>query len=238
LEQLGLPPLELKQKSKGLLLVQFNELERWDFFSTDIRISNTLVKSNYPIQSIGSIYKIAKRTWNKRNEKAKTFRYVEIGAIDPIKGIIDSKELLVSKAPSRATQIIKENDLLIGTTRPYLKKFAIVTSKYNNNICSSGFTVFEPSKEYYLPFLMQFLKCSYGVEQLKNKMTGGLYPAITESELKEVKILFPEVTTQKLIIEKVKEKEKNILTSKIEADRALAEAKTKFEETIFDHYED
>lgn len=65
-------------------------------------------------------------------------------------------------------------------------------------------------------------------------MTGGLYPAITEGELKEVKLPFPEVTTQKLIMEKVKEKEKNILASKVEIDRILAEAQTEFEKTIFD----
>lgn len=238
LEQLGLPHLELKQKSKGLLIVQFHELERWDFFSTDIRIAHALLKSKYPIKSIGSTYKIAKRAWNKNNEKAKTFRYVEIGAIDPIKGIMGTKEVLVSKAPSRATQTIKENDLIVGTTRPYLKKFAMVDRGHHNNICSSGFTVFEPSKDYHLPFLMQFLKCSHGVEQLKNKMTGGLYPAITEGGLKEVRLPFPEVATQQLIMEKVKEKEKSIIASKIEADKVLANAQTEFEKKIFDHYED
>ncbi|MBK7854703.1 MAG: hypothetical protein IPJ79_07085 [Bacteroidetes bacterium] len=88
------------------------------------------MKSKYPIETIGSTYKIAKRNWDKRNEKAKIFKYIEIGAIDPIEGILEAKELPVAQAPSRATQKIKANDLIIGTTRPYLKKFAIV----NRNI--------------------------------------------------------------------------------------------------------
>ncbi|MBK7854704.1 MAG: restriction endonuclease subunit S [Bacteroidetes bacterium] len=102
-------------------------------------------------------------------------------------------------------------------------------------MCSSGFAVFEPATGYYLPFLMQFLKCSYGVEQLKNKMTGGLYPAITEGELKQVKLPFPKVSEQKLIMEKVKLKENDILKNKIEAHKVLARAQTEFEKAIFDH---
>ena len=82
---------------------------------------------------------------------------------------------------------------------------------------------------------MQFLKCTHGVEQLKNKMTGGLYPAITEGGLKEVRLPFPEVATQQLIMEKVNEKKKSIIASKIEADKVLKDAQAEFEKIIFDH---
>ncbi|NJM79525.1 MAG: hypothetical protein HC854_07800 [Flavobacterium sp.] len=57
-----------------------------------------------------------------------------MGGIDAGLGIVETTNLKVSKAPSRATQTILNGDLIIGTTRPYLKKFAIVTEKNNENI--------------------------------------------------------------------------------------------------------
>lgn len=233
LEQLGLKQIEIKAKAKGLLTIPFEELERWDYFSSDVRIRLELRKSKFELSKIGDVFSFAKRSFNKKQYKEDTFNYIEIGAIDPIKGILNSKEVLLSKAPSRATQIVKTNDLIIGTTRPYLKKFAIVTKEYNENVCSSGFTIIEPSLNYYLPYLLNFLKCSYGIEQLKNRMTGGLYPAITEGELKEIKIPFPSPEEQKEIMSLVKQKENTILSNKnrVEALKTLAEQE--FEQAIF-----
>ena len=233
LEQLGLKPFSLKEKITSLQTTDYASLDRWDFFSTDTRISSELKKSKFKLTSIGQTYRFAKRSFNKAQYKKETFRYIEIGAIDPTKGILEAKEIAIKKAPSRATQIVNEGDLIIGTTRPYLKKFAIVTEEYDNDVCSSGFSVIEPSTEYHLPYLHQFLKCSYGIEQLKNKMTGGLYPAITEPELKEIKIPFPDVDTQREIMHLIELKRENILNNKTLIASIKMEAEQEFEKAIF-----
>lgn len=233
LEQLGLKPFSLKEKITSLQITDYISLDRWDFFSTDTRISSELKKSKFKLISIGQTYRFAKRSFNKAQYKKETFRYIEIGAIDPTKGILEAKEIAIKKAPSRATQIVNEGDLIIGTTRPYLKKFAIVTEEYDNDVCSSGFSVIEPSTEYHLPYLHQFLKCSYGIEQLKNKMTGGLYPAITEPELKEIKIPFPAFDTQKEIMQLIELKKENILYNKTLIASIKTEAEQEFEKAIF-----
>jgi restriction endonuclease S subunit len=232
LQQLGLNPFLSRVKKVGLFTINFFELDRWDFFSGDARINSPLSMSKYPINTIGSAFVIAKRPWKKKSDK-NTFKYIEIGAIDPSKGILNAKEILISKAPSRATQTIKEGDLIIGTTRPYLKKFAIVTAEYDNDVCSSGFTVIEKNKKYHLPYLLQFLRCVYGVEQLKNKMTGGLYPAITESELKTIRVPLPEVSKQIEIMELIKQKEKEIQAGSENIDILRQQGKKDFEQAIF-----
>ncbi len=233
LEQLGLKPFSIKEKHCTLQFTDYLALDRWDFFSTDTRISAELKKSKFELTTIGNTYKFAKRSFNKTKFESETFKYIEIGAIDPNKGILEAKEIEVKKAPSRATQFVKSGDLIIGTTRPYLKKFAIVTDEYNENVCSSGFSVIEPSKDYYLPYLLQFLKCTYGIEQLKNKMTGGLYPAITESELKEIKIPLPKFEIQQEIMELIEMKKSNILNNKELITSIKSEAEQEFEQTIF-----
>lgn len=233
LEMLDLKPIDLKEKSKGLTTINYNELERWDYFSSDVRIGLELKRSKFELKKIGNSFLFAKRSFNKKQYKFDTFKYIEIGAIDPSSGIIDTKEIETQKAPSRATQIVKTGDLILGTTRPYLKKFAIVSDKFNENVCSSGFSIIESSSEYHLPYLHQFLKCSYGIEQLKNRMTGGLYPAITEGELKEIKIPFPNVNTQIEIMHLVKNLEYTILNNKSEIEFLKSNAEKEFEETIF-----
>lgn len=234
LEQLGLKPFGLKQKLTTLQVTDYTSLDRWDFFSTDTRIAIELRKSKFTLSSIGQSFRFAKRSFNKAIYKKETFRYIEIGAIDPTKGILEAKEVAINKAPSRATQIVNQGDLIIGTTRPYLKKFAIVTNEYNNDVCSSGFSIIQASQEYHLPYLHQFLKCTYGIEQLKNKMTGGLYPAITEPELKEIKIPFPDFETQKQIMTLIEWKKQNILNNKSLIASIRYEAEQEFEKAIFE----
>jgi len=233
LEQLGIKPFSLKEKITTLQTTDYVSLDRWDFFSTDTRIAIELKKSKFELSSIGKSFHFAKRSFNKSQYKKDTFRYIEIGAIDPTKGILEAKEVEIKKAPSRATQVIKEGDLIIGTTRPYLKKFAIVTNEYDKDVCSSGFSVIEQSDEYHLPYLHQFLKCTYGIEQLKNKMTGGLYPAITEPELKEIKIPFPNVDIQKEIMTLIEKKKQSILNNKASITSIKLEAEQEFEKAIF-----
>jgi type I restriction enzyme S subunit len=233
LEQLGLKPFSLKEKITSLQTTDYVSLDRWDFFSTDTRIAIELRKSKFKLSSIGQSFRFAKRSFNKATYKQDTFKYIEIGAIDPTKGILEAKEVAIKKAPSRATQIVNEGDLIIGTTRPYLKKFAIVTEEYDNDVCSSGFSIIQPSKEYHLPYLHQFLKCTYGIEQLKNKMTGGLYPAITEPELKEIKIPFPDVDIQKEVMKLIELKKENILNNKSLIASIKIEVEQEFEKAIF-----
>jgi len=233
LEQLGLKPFSLKEKITTLQTTDYMTLDRWDFFSTDTRIAIELRKSKFELLSVGRSFHFAKRSFNKSQYQGDTFRYIEIGSIDPTKGILKAKEVALNKAPSRATQIVKDGDLIIGTTRPYLKKFAIVTNEYNDDVCSSGFCVIKQSDEYHLPYLLQFLKCTYGIEQLKNKMTGGLYPAITEPELKEIKIPFPKFDEQKEIMTLIENKKKKIINNKSLVDLIKFEAEQEFEQAIF-----
>ncbi len=233
LEQLGLKPFGLKEKTLGLQLTEYASLDRWDFFSTDTRIASELRKSKFELSSIGKSFHFAKRSFNKTQYKNDTFNYIEIGAIDPTKGILEAKEVALKKAPSRATQVVKEGDLIIGTTRPYLKKFAIVTDEYDNDVCSSGFSIISHSESYHLPYLHQFLKCTYGIEQLKNRMTGGLYPAITEPELKEIKIPFPDVEVRKEIMTLIDHKKANILNNKELIVSIREQAEQEFEKAIF-----
>ena len=220
---------------KGVLNVfNFSEIyDRWDYNKGSSSVFSVLHQSKYPVKTLDEAFNFTNRSWNKKAHKEKDFIYVEMGGIDAGLGIVETANLEVSKAPSRATQTILTGDLIIGTTRPYLRKFAIVTKKNNGNIASSAFQIIAPSEDYCLEYLLEYIKSEFGVKQFEYYMTGALYPAITSKDLRRVLIPFPPVEKQKQISNNM-----NLLKTQIKELNVLSatnreEAIIEFEKEIF-----
>ena len=221
----------IKKEYKYLKFIKFKNIERWDFYNVESSVLTKLKASPYPIFETGNVYKFTQRRWDK---KETTFNYVEIGAIDPLKGILYAEEIQTVKAPSRATQKIKTGDLIIGTTRPYLKKFAIVTDKFNDCVCSSGFQVIAPQDTYNLSYLYEFLKSPLAISQFELFMSGALYPAITNKDLKKIRIPLPPLKIQNAIVEHIDGQKSQIKELRQQAANLRKEALEKFEKEIFE----
>ncbi len=232
-EVLGIKKLEDKKIVKGLQYVNYKNLDRWDVLAKDLRTLNGLSNCKYELKKIGEVFEFPSRTWKKKEYKSSTFKYIELGAIDPTIGITELKEIEVKNAPSRATQQVKTGDFLIGTTRPYLKRFVIIEPKYDGYICSSGFSIVAPNSNYNLFYLKEFLMSYFGIEQLKNKMTGGTYPAITNNELKEILVPLPKVEIQNDIANHISSLRQQIKDLKSQAEENREKAIKEFEQEIF-----
>jgi len=214
-----------------LKFINFKDFNNWSYDQIN---SNSHFSSKYNISFLNQICNFKKKPFNKKIYENKIFKYIDIASVNPLIGIVKSQKIELNKAPSRATQYINTNDLIIATTRPYLKKFAIVDKKFDNNICSSGFTVIEyNSKKYNLVFIKEFLQSFYGIEQLKEKMTGGLYPAITIKELKTVKIPNPPLEIQNKIANHILDIKTNIQNLKQQSIINKTLAFKEFENKVF-----
>ena len=235
-EMLGIELVDKKEIKKGLQCVSFKDLSRWDI---DYLVGNPndifaiLKRAKYPLRKIGDVYQFVTRSWNKRQHEGNTFNYVEIGSVDEHKGITESTVLEVENAPSRATQIIKTDDLILGLTRPYLKKFALVQEKYNDDVCSSGFQVLAPSTDYDLFFLNEYLKSFSGIQQFEYFMSGALYPAINTQQLRELLIPFPPLSLQQTITTEIRQIRITIQQKKELITEYQQKAMNDFENSIF-----
>lgn len=223
---------EKNNQSKGFLhIFNFYQLrDRWDMLNTSSVVFDKLSNSKYRIVTLGSTFKCVMRSWKKEGS---IFNYIEMGCVNPSDGIIESQTIEIRKAPSRATQIVHAGDLIIGTTRPYLKRFAIVTEQYHNNICSSAFQVIAPDETYNLHFLHEFLLTSFAVEQFEHFMTGALYPAITNKDLRKIQIPLPPLAIQNEIVDHIsalRAEQKNLQQ---QASNLRTQAQQQFEQTIF-----
>lgn len=231
LEELGVKFRKVKKRASGkLYFTTFDKISTWVQKIDETIFYEDLSKTNYSITNLGASFTFVNRSWDKKSSK----EYIELGAVDPDFGILKTKTISHNKAPSRATQIVWIGDLIIGTTRPYLKKFAIVGDKHNGNVASSGFAVIqEDTEKYNLIFLNEVLKSPIGVKQFEMKMTGALYPAITQSDLQEIQIPLPDIEKQNeiaLTIQQMKMTQKQKLQ---EAESLKKAAIEEFEATIF-----
>lgn len=237
IEEYILSKLEVTTKNKSydtksaLYTTHFSDLDRWDVYNAMNLFSASYMKSPYPIVSIGKAFVFPTRTWKK---KEPVFQYVEIGNVDSLLGIVNAEEFETSDAPSRATQIIKEGDLIIGLTRPYLKKFAIVNKKFDGCVCSSGFQIVAPSKEANVEFLYEYLKSSIAVTQFEFYMTGALYPAITAKDLKKILVPLPPIDVQNSIVAHIHELKEQIKLLKQQSSDFYGKALKDFETELYE----
>lgn len=232
LEELGVNLREVKKRKSGkLYFAEFNELFNWVHSADEATFFEDLQDAKYPVTELGLEFDFISRPWKKKEESKE---YIELGGIDPNFGVMKTKTVYAKKAPSRATQTVKTGDLIIGTTRPYLKKFAIIQDKNNGDVASSGFSTIQENKEKYnLYFLNEVLKSPIGIKQFEIKMTGALYPAITQADLLELKIPLPKIDVQNKIAESIQQIKDSQKEKFQQAQQLKKQALLDFENAIF-----
>lgn len=235
LSKLGvkLPNHKLSQKAKNRELISFvnyKDVDRWDMWSKEQYIHSLLNQSIYKSVQLGALDFVG-RSWKKDSE---SFRYIEMSDVDPIFGIVNDTIISTKDAPSRATQSVNTGDLIIGTTRPYLKRFAIVTSEHDNCICSSAFQVIKPNKNYNLEYVYYFLRTQLAIMQFEAFMTGALYPAINTSDLGRIKIILPPLSVQESIAQYANKKTAKVQQAISQSRTGFVEALKTFETQIFE----
>ena len=235
LSKLGvkLPNHKLSQKAKNRELISFvnyKDVDRWDMWSKELYIHSLLNQSIYKSVKLGTLDFVG-RSWKKDSE---SFRYIEMSDVDPIFGIVNDTIISTKDAPSRATQSVNTGDLIIGTTRPYLKRFAIVTSEHDNCICSSAFQVIRPNKNYNLEYVYYFLRTQLAIMQFEAFMTGALYPAINTSDLGRIKIILPPLSVQESIAQYANKKKAKVQQAISQSRTGFVEALKTFETQIFE----
>lgn len=188
---------------KGRFIINLSQNERWDtfFFREDFVSLDTQIES-MPHKTLGDVLNFVNRGWKPDDFSGGTFEYIEISSVTSENGIVSTKTVKVNEAPSRATIMLRAGDLIISTTRPYLGSFALVPPEYDGCVCSSGFAVADSAKitDITKDFVLWFLKSPAGLRQMERRMTGGLYPAIVQSELEKILIPCPPLEVQKAIV--------------------------------------
>jgi len=115
--------------------------------------------------------------------------------------ILESVQVNEVNAPSRAKKIVKVGDIIFATTRPTLKRLTIIPKDYDNQICSTGFTVLRPNPEIVISsFIFYSLLQESFMNRMESLQRGASYPAVTDSDVKGFMIPVPNLSEQKAIV--------------------------------------
>ncbi len=208
-------------------MVHFGALEgRIDplFYRIDFQeIIKKITQNDF--KKLGHLIDFSSETWNGKDYFEDIFPYIEISEIDILTGKINNiSSIPINEAPSRAKMIVKNNDILVSTTRPNRGAISFVKLQENEiQIASTGFAVLRNIKAQIISkdFLFFCLRQEFSLKQMEQRSSGGNYPAITTEELKNVLIPLPPIHTQAQIVGIFEQAYEQKKANEIEAKRLL-----------------
>ncbi len=109
---------------------------------------------------------------------------------------------MANEAPSRARQLIQQDDVLVSTVRPNLNAVASVPNDLAGEIASTGFCVLRADPtQLYARYLYYFVQTGAFIASLLQNIRGVNYPAVTDSNVKAAPIPLPPLSEQHRIAE-------------------------------------
>lgn len=157
------------------------------------------------LRKMGDVISFVKDKTDPTKKPESAFQYVDIGSIDLVIGsITEAEELIGDDAPSRARKLIRQDDIIISTTRPTRGAIAIIPSELDGEVCSTGFSVVR-GIDIDLNYLHFALRTRAILEQFGRRSTGSSYPAILEREIARVRIPVPDPSMQDIVAKTMKQ---------------------------------
>lgn len=150
---------------------------------------------------LGQLADINSESLPASTEPAQRIRYIDIAAVAGPSDLQETKHLSFGDAPSRARRIVRLNDILVSTVRPYLRSFCMVQEDANDMVASTGFSVIRSRSIADPYFLYQHILSEYFVKHLVPRMKGSNYPAVTAKDVAEYTLLLPPLPEQRRIAE-------------------------------------
>jgi len=159
------------------------------------------IKDGWEVRKLGDVCeKTVNIKWQEYENQV--FQYIDLSSVSRTTLTINETSKITSKnAPSRAKKIIRQNDVIFATTRPTLKRVTIVPVKFDNQICSTGYSVLRNNSDFILPkYIFYFLRSEVFMQRMENLQRGTSYPAVTDKDVKSTQIPIPPLTEQKQIV--------------------------------------
>ncbi|WP_240329630.1 restriction endonuclease subunit S [Helicobacter suis] len=131
----------------------------------------------------------------------KGYQYVDLSSVDrELSQITQTTPINAKNAPSRARYIIQTDDVLLGTTRPLLKRYALVRSQHSGQICSTGFCVLRAELTRVIPQWVYYnIASERFLSHARTWQEGTSYPMLADKHVMSFLIPLPSLPIQKKI---------------------------------------
>ncbi len=208
--KIPIPPLPI-QEEIVTVLDSFTELETELESELESELETRKRQYNYykeellEIENVEfkSLSEILLPTENIKWKDAKnTYKYIDLTSVSRDDHTIkEVEEIDSNSAPSRAQKILKKDDVIFATTRPTLKRYAMIDDIYEGQIASTGYCVLRANKKEVLPKWIYFNVASNRFNNyVEGKQEGVAYPSISDSNVKNYNIPIPSLPEQERIV--------------------------------------
>ncbi|MBQ9239211.1 MAG: restriction endonuclease subunit S, partial [Treponema sp.] len=155
------------------------------------------------------------------------YKYIELGNIGSYGEITGCTVAAGQDLPSRARRMVHTNDVILSSVEGSLQSCALVTSDYDNAICSTGFYVVRSDVMNPETLLMLF-KSEPMQNLLKRNCSGTILTAVSHNELQKIPLPKIRAEVQTEIAANVQKS----ISLRNEAKSLLENAKEQVENTI------
>lgn len=237
-EELGVEIKEKANKNKVFQLIKFSEIQRWDTLFLLGNLPN--MNSSYKLTKFSEVIKYFNKGENGKTIRIDSpkfpkddFRYIGMEHIEKETGnLLDMPEVKGKEIKSQTLRVPKDF-FIYGKLRPYLNKYWINTTDFDNIICSSEFFVFDINDNLDKLFFKYILSSKIIQNQISDKTSGARMPRINEDIFFNLQFPLPPIEKQKQISNyinsiKTQIKELNVLSA-TNKEAAIVE----FEKEIF-----
>lgn len=186
---------------------------------------------------LGSVASFSREVWNIKEEMEQgetVFRYIEISGVNRETGEAKAEDTLIAEAPSRARMFVRQGDIIVSLTRPHHGSIAQIDASLDSCVASTGFAVLRQFdlERVNVDYLWAVLRTQTCLQQMRQRSSGGNYPAITEDELSKILVPAPSLEAQKVIAEEARRRRIEARRLRQQAEIEWQAAKRRFEERL------
>ena len=210
---------ELKVKKKQILFLIEQNKERIDFFEKnwmsyiiDKKIDKHPQRENWKLTIFGDTFEESNGEWLPSN-KSKIVNYIGLENIESNTGILVNFTPTESSKIKSSKTIFNKSVVLYGKLRPYLNK--VLLPEFDG-ICSTDILSLNPKSNVDREFLAYFLRSWYVLSIVNKSVHGTKMPRTKIQVLQEIPIRLPNLSTQKQIVQNIKNAEEKFKEQKIQ----------------------
>ena len=159
-------------------------------------------KPGVEMKTLGDVcIKTSNIRWKNTSDN-EAFKYIDLSSVNRDTHTIDNVlEINKDNAPSRAQQIVYKGDVILGTTRPTLRRYCQIPQQYDNQICSTGFCIYRANKDVVLNrWLFHNIGNRNFWDYCELKQQGAGYPCLSNSDAFAYIIPVPSLQEQERIV--------------------------------------
>ncbi|OGC23438.1 hypothetical protein A2291_00435 [candidate division WOR-1 bacterium RIFOXYB2_FULL_42_35] len=146
-------------------------------------------KANFKKVKIKDIAKINPDSIGRNYEQEK-IEYVDISNVGS-GNMIQTQEMNIQDAPSRAKRLVKSGDIILSTVRPNRRSFFYFRSPKENTVISTGFAVLRALENSDPKYLYYSVTNQTFTDYLTSNAKGAAYPAVDADIIYDGEVFVP-----------------------------------------------